>query len=165
MRIRRKNGTFTSYGSSQQRVIHGETRNRKETREYLAYKEAKRRCLNPHRPGFNHYGKRGIKFLFKSFQEFLASIGRKPSPEHVLDRIDNNGNYEPSNVRWATRSESCTNRRMTPKWRRHLHKIVASLDRGPNSKWRKSLQNGKARHYLARTMPRLANGQFRPKSH
>jgi hypothetical protein len=111
-------GTFTAAGAKQQRFLHGETSNRKETPEFRAYKEAKRRCSCRH-----YYADRGIKFLFKSFADFLKAIGRKPSKSHVLDRIDNDGHYELGNVRWATKSESSKNRRMTPQWLRHLHKI------------------------------------------
>ena len=123
MRIRRKDGTFTPYGASQLRLSHGATRNRIKTPEYEAYGTAKKRCTNPRNKQFKDYGGRGIKFLFKSFQEFFAELGRKPSPKYVLDRRDNNGNYEAGNVRWATHSESYKNRRMTPKWRRHLARI------------------------------------------
>lgn len=92
---------------------HGHSIRGKITPEYQAYKTAKKRCTNPKQPRFRDYGGRGIKFLFNSFQEFLNHIGRKPTPEHCLDRINNDGHYEIGNVRWATQSESTKNRRMT----------------------------------------------------
>jgi hypothetical protein len=78
--------------------------------EYRAYVHAKDRCVNPKCQGYKHYGGRGIKFLFKSFQEFYSVLGPRPD-KLTLDRTDNDGHYEPSNVRWATRSEQLKNQR------------------------------------------------------
>lgn len=72
------------------------------------------RCHNPKRVGFRHYGGRGIVVCNRwreSFDTFLADVGPRPSPEHSLDRCDNDGNYEPGNVRWATVVEQGRNRR------------------------------------------------------
>ncbi len=79
--------------------------------ERCAYAHAKGRCENPKDQAWKHYGGRGIQFLFASFKEFLKEIGPKPSSKHVLDRIQNNSDYRPGNVRWATRSESRRNTR------------------------------------------------------
>jgi NUMOD3 motif len=77
-------------------------------REYRLFNDAKVRC----NPGHKYHGDRGIKFLFTSFEQFIAEIGRRPSPQHSLDRFPNkNGNYEPGNVRWATSSQQNKNRR------------------------------------------------------
>ena len=57
-------------------------------------------------------GGRGIKFLFKNFDEFYAELGPRPSEDHTLDRFpDNDGNYEVGNVRWALPAEQLRNRR------------------------------------------------------
>ncbi len=83
--------------------------------EYRAYENAKQRCTNPNNPRYADYGGRGIEFLFDSFEEFYAELGDKPGPEtshqYSVDRIDNDGNYERGNVRWATASAQTANSR------------------------------------------------------
>lgn len=79
------------------------------TPEYRAYHKAKERCSNPNHPKYPRYGGRGIRFLFTSFEQFYAEVGPRPSSEHSIDRKDNDGNYEPGNVRWATRKEQSDN--------------------------------------------------------
>ncbi len=83
------------------------------TVEYSVYSGAKRRCNNPHEKGYKDYGERGIEFRYQSFEEFLADVGRRPSPAHSIDRIDTNGHYEPKNVKWSTTEEQNQNRRNT----------------------------------------------------
>jgi hypothetical protein len=78
--------------------------------EHSAYHTAKQRCTNPKHPYYARYGGRGIEFRFASFGEFIATIGHRPSPQHELDREDNNGHYEAGNVRWVTGSLSAANR-------------------------------------------------------
>lgn len=74
------------------------------TTEWRAYNAANGRCNNPNNPKYKNYGGRGIKFLFGSFEQWYDEIGQKPSPQHSHDHIDNNSNYEPGNVRWATKT-------------------------------------------------------------
>jgi hypothetical protein len=80
------------------------------TPEYKAFACAKIRCTHPNAKRYKDYGGRGIEFRFSSFEEFLTMLG--PRPEGMtLDRINNDGHYEPGNVRWATWSEQNKNRR------------------------------------------------------
>jgi len=77
----------------------------------VAYRDAKRRCLNPKHVEWKNYGARGIRFLFENFKQFMIELGPRPAGKS-LDRIDNDGNYEPGNVRWATPTEQTNNRRI-----------------------------------------------------
>jgi len=81
------------------------------TAEYRSYSHAKTRCNNPNAQRYEDWGGRGIEFRFKSFEDFLATVGRRPSAQHSLDRIDPNGHYEAGNVRWATPKEQSRNTR------------------------------------------------------
>jgi hypothetical protein len=90
--------------------------------EYKSWDNMRTRCYNPKTPTFHkYYGGRGIKVCdrwlfgedgFKPFVCFMMDMGPKPTPKHSLDRFPNNdGNYEPGNVRWATSKEQSANRR------------------------------------------------------
>lgn len=80
------------------------------THEYRAYHRAKGRCTNPKNKDYKHYGGRGIKFNFESFEEFYKELG--PCPDGMeLDRENNGGHYELGNCRWISHSGNCFNRR------------------------------------------------------
>jgi hypothetical protein len=74
----------------------------------------KRRCRNYGDASYVNYGGRGILVCDRwadDFEAFLADMGHRPSPEHSLDRINNDGNYEPGNCRWATQKDQSNNQR------------------------------------------------------
>lgn len=86
---------------------------RKQMPEYTSWLNMKSRCGNPKNHRYYRYGGRGIKVCdewLNSYKSFLSDVGRKPTPAHTLDRINNDGNYEPGNVRWATDEEQKNNR-------------------------------------------------------
>ena len=81
--------------------------------EYNSWYGMLQRCENPNHSSYDHYGGRGIKVCTRwhKFENFYADMGRKPGPGYSIDRIDNDGDYEPDNCRWATVKEQNMNQR------------------------------------------------------
>ena len=88
------------------------------TPEIQAYRDARSRCTDSGKSSWPNYGGRGIRFLFTSYKQFMEEVGPRPAGVdargnalYSLDRKDNDGNYEPGNVRWATKEEQTNNQR------------------------------------------------------
>jgi hypothetical protein len=92
-----------------ERATHG----KRHTRVWRIWQAMKNRCYNPNVRQYKNYGGRGIKVCDRwrnSFTAFLEDMGPKPSKKHSLDRINNIGDYEPGNCRWATVKQQNNNR-------------------------------------------------------
>lgn len=112
-RLQKTNLKHGKHGSPEYRIWHG----------------MKRRCLGK---SYRNYGGRGIRVCARwrgrgGFVNFLTDVGERPSPEHSLERIDNDGDYEPGNVKWGTRFEQNRNRR-TNVWLTHGGETLCARD-------------------------------------
>lgn len=97
---------------NQSKLKHGHSTATQRSPEYYSWRSMKDRCLNPKATNFKNWGGRGIRIHpeWMCFENFLRDMGERP-PGTSLDRIDNKGNYEPGNCRWATRTEQGRNSR------------------------------------------------------
>lgn len=112
-----RNGHSTSCGcirkEFEHNLRHGHDRTGRRTPTLRSYIGAKTRCFNKNSPKYPDYGGRGITMCKEwqdSFPAFLRDMGECP-PGHSIDRIDNNGDYEPGNCRWATPKQQGMNKR------------------------------------------------------
>jgi len=95
--------------------IHGELvglPNGIKTSEYDVWRNMRRRCGDTTNKSYSNYGGRGINVCsrWNVFSKFLEDMGRRPSKKHSINRVDNNGNYEPQNCEWADAKNQSRNR-------------------------------------------------------
>jgi hypothetical protein len=110
-------GCYHAEIAAQRKLKHGHTRRlgdkRAHSPEYLVWNGMWARCTNRSSVGYAKYGARGITVCerWRDFGAFYADMGPRPSSDHSIDRIDNDGHYEPSNCRWATKEQQSNNQR------------------------------------------------------
>lgn len=105
---------------------HGKSR----TSEYTTWSSMKERCYNKNNKNYIHYGGRGINVCDswkKSFENFVKDMGKKPGKEYSLDRIDNNGDYNKENCRWATKKTQIKNRRKMSELQKEIDDLKVEL--------------------------------------
>ena len=140
----RRHGDATGGGRSHE--LHGMNK----SIEYTSWCKMKSRCNNLNDTNYSYYGGRGIKVCDEwenSFVAFYTSLGKRPSIAYTLDRIDNNGNYEPNNCRWGTKSEQSFNTRKRSDNKSGYKGVI--WDRTRN-KWRAEIRYNNNRYNLGR---------------
>lgn len=135
---------FNKYGNPLYSKLHGMCG----SLTHKSWESIKTRCLNKNTPYYKYYGGRGITVCERwknSFLTFLEDMGPRPTKNHSIDRIDVNGNYEPSNCKWSTQSEQCFNRRLQSNNSSGYKGVKYDKRRGT---WSAEIQFNKNRKYL-----------------
>jgi hypothetical protein len=104
-------GCYSREQASKANFIHGDAN---KTDEYVIWVAMNGRCYNENNTAYKSYGARGITVCDRwkdSYENFISDMGRRPTPKHSIDRIENDKGYSPDNCRWATQKEQCRNQR------------------------------------------------------
>ena len=107
-------GDTVTCGCRPANLKHGQARDYARSKEYMAWRAMKARCLNQNHSHFKYYGGAGVTICPEWTQDFIAflnHIGPMPSPGLTVDRIDGTKDYQPGNIKWSTRREQVRNRR------------------------------------------------------
>lgn len=133
-------GRIVDCGNHRQSYVtnyrHGHARLNAKSATYLCWQSMHQRCKGNHPSGHRHYAGRGVSVCrqWADFENFLADMGPRPGPGFSIDRVDNNGNYEPGNCRWTTATEQARNRRTTKLTTRSVTAIRQALSNGARAK-------------------------------
>lgn len=139
---------------------HGLTK----TAEWKVWARIRRRCFSPQYHCYARYGGRGIKVCdrWEDFNNFLSDMGARPGPKFTVERMDNDGDYEPSNCKWATMAEQNKNRSNT--YTAEEDRIVReAVARGLNFKQAAELIGKSHRSVLMRAFRIGLKSGFRPR--
>jgi hypothetical protein len=142
--------------------------------EYQIYHQMKQRCYNSNHPQYPNYGGRGITICDRwlepngmGFLNFLQDMGERPAGDYSIERIDVNGNYEPSNCTWITMTEQTMNKRTTAILKEGdifgkltVIKEVDFKDRGDNNKRRMFLCKCQCGNEVIKRMDKLRQGNI-----
>lgn len=138
----------SSFNNAQRPMKHGHGRRGHESDIWWIWKGMIKRCTNSNHKSWKYYGGLGIRVCerWREFTNFLADMGERPDGTS-LDRINPNGNYEPSNCRWATPREQRVNQRDFIPTSQYAG--VTKLARGPKAKqWQAQVREGGTKVYL-----------------
>lgn len=152
-------GCYQSEVASRAASIHKRKHGMDGTPVYKIWVHMRQRCQNPKAPNYRLYGGRGISVCqaWWKFENFLSDMGDRPSPEYSIDRIDSNGDYEPSNCRWATKTQQSNNSRTN---RRLEHKGMVMTMAEWASKLGMNYSSFSYHIYKGRTISDILGGEF-----